>query len=297
MRPLVASYLELPRARAVDRRPRVGRRAALAGRDAELRVLDAALRDAVEGRGSVVLLTGDAGLGKTRLVQECRKRFIAWVGAGSGRLPLWLEGRGASYASSTPYGLYRQLVASWIGVAPDEPAARVQAALERSLTHLLGNANLLAPLARMMGIASPALGGRMPPGELQRITFDALRAVVTRFAVAGPTVLVLEDLHWADPTSLRVTLDLAQLAAGRPAAGARDHPAEVRPGGSRAAGRFPRRLPGAAPPAGHRRGRGAHRVAHRPGPRGRGRAAVPARRFSPRCSAAPMAIRCSSRSA
>ena len=215
-RPLVASYLELPRARAVDRRPRVGGRAALVGRDAELRVLDAAVRDAVEGRGSVVVLTGDAGLGKTRLVQECRKRFIAWVGAGSGRLPLWLEGRGASYASATPYGLYRQLVASWIGVAPDEPAARVQSALERSLTHLLGNANLLPPLARMMGIAYPATRGRMSPGELQRMTFDALRSVVTRFAVAGPTVLVLEDLHWADPTSLRVTLDLAELAAGRP---------------------------------------------------------------------------------
>jgi class 3 adenylate cyclase len=216
MRPLVASYLERPRARAVDRRPRVGGRAALVGRDAELRVLDAAVRDAVEGRGSVVVLTGDAGLGKTRLVQECRKRFIAWVGAGSGRLPLWLEGRGASYASATPYGLYRQLVASWIGVAPDEPAARLQLALERSLANLMGNANLLPPLARMMGIADPAAGGRIGPGELQRVTFDALRSVVTRFAVAGPTVLVLEDLHWADPTSLRVTLDLAELAAGRP---------------------------------------------------------------------------------
>ena len=213
-RPLVASYLELPRARVVDRRPRVGGRAALVGRDGELRVLDAALRDAFEGRGSVVLLTGDAGLGKTRLVQECRKRFIAWVGAGSGRLPVWLEGRSASYTSSTPYGLYRQLVASWIGVAPDEPAARVQSALERSLLQLMGNANLLSPLARMMGIAHPA--GRMGPGELQRVTFDALRSLVTRFAVAGPTVLVLEDLHWADPTSLRVTLELAELAASRP---------------------------------------------------------------------------------
>ena len=153
-RPLVASYLEAPRARVGERRPRgVGGRAALIGRDAEMRVLETALRQAVEGRGSVVVLTGDAGLGKTRLVQECRKRFIAWVGAGSGRLPLWLEGRGASYASATPYGLYRQLVASWVGVAPDEPAARLQPALERALTNLMGNANLLPPLARMMGIA------------------------------------------------------------------------------------------------------------------------------------------------
>ena len=216
-RPLVASYLEAPRARVGDRRPRgVGGRAALIGRDAEMRVLETALRQAVEGQGSVVVLTGEAGLGKTRLIQECRKRFIAWVGAGSGRLPLWLEGRGASYASATPYGLYRQLVASWVAVAPDEPAARLQAALERALTNLMGNANLLLPLARMMGIPYPARSGRVSPEDLQRMTFNALRSVVTRFAVAGPTVLVLEDLHWADPTSLRLTLDLAELAAGRP---------------------------------------------------------------------------------
>ena len=216
-RPLVASYLEAPRARVGQRRPRgVGGRAALIGRDAEMRVIETALRQAVEGQGSVVVLTGDAGLGKTRLVQECRKRFIAWVGAGSGRLPLWLEGRGASYASATPYGLYRQLVASWVGVAPDEPAARLRPALERSLANLMGNANLLPPLARMMGIAYPAPSGRVSPEDLQRMTFTALRLVVTRFAVAGPTVLVLEDLHWADPTSLRLTLDLAELAAGRP---------------------------------------------------------------------------------
>ena len=216
-RPLVASYLEAPRARLGERRPRgVGGRAALIGRGPEMRVIETALRQAVEGRGSVVVLTGDAGLGKTRLVQECRKRFIAWVGAGSGRLPLWLEGRGASYASATPYGLYRQLVASWIGVTPDEPAATLQPALARALTNLMGNANLLPPLARMMGIAYPDAGGRPGPEELQRMTFAALRSVVTRFAVAGPTVLVLEDLHWADATSLRLTLDLAELAADRP---------------------------------------------------------------------------------
>ena len=216
-RPLVASYLEAPRARVGERRPRgVGGRAALIGRDAEMRVIETALRQAVEGQGSVVVLTGEAGLGKTRLIQECRKRFIAWVGAGSGRLPLWLEGRGASYASATPYGLYRQLVASWVAVAPDEPAARLQPALERALTNLLGNANLLLPLARMMGIPYPARSGRMSPEDLQRMTFTALRSVVTRFAVAGPTVLVLEDLHWADPTSLQLTLELAELAADRP---------------------------------------------------------------------------------
>ena len=218
-RPLVASYLDAPRARVAERRPRLGGRATLVDRDAEMRVLDDALRAAVSGHGSVVLLTAEPGLGKTRLVQECRKRFIAWVGAGSGRLPLWLEGRCASYASATPYSLYRQLVASWIGVSPDQPEARLRPALETALAHLMGNTNLLPPLARMMGAARGAerqAQDRTGPEELQRMTFGAVRSVVSRFAAAGPTVLVLEDLHWADPTSLRLTLELAELAAGRP---------------------------------------------------------------------------------
>jgi class 3 adenylate cyclase/tetratricopeptide (TPR) repeat protein len=217
-RPLVASYLDAPRARVAERRPRLGGRATLVDRDAELRVLDGALRAAVSGHGSVVLLTAEPGLGKTRMVQECRKRFIAWVGAGSGRLPLWLEGRCASYASAVPYSLYRQLVASWIGVSPDQPEARLRPALETALVHLTGNTNLLPPLARMMGAAQaqPQRPGRIGPEELQRMTFGAVRSVVSRFAAAGPTVLVLEDLHWADPTSLRLTLELAELAAGRP---------------------------------------------------------------------------------
>ena len=153
------------RARVGERRPRgVGGRAALIGRDAEMRVLETALRQAVEGQGSVVVLTGEAGLGKTRLVQECRKRFIAWVGAGSGRRPLWLEGRCASYASATPYGLYRQLIASWIGVALDEPAGPdPRGPRAAALTRLLGNTNLLMPLAWMMGLPSrPGPAGPAP---------------------------------------------------------------------------------------------------------------------------------------
>ena len=178
-RRLVASYLDAPRARVAERRPRLGGRATLVDRDAEMRVLDGALRAAVSGHGSVVLLTAEPGLGKTRLVQECRKRFIAWVGAGSGRLPLWLEGRCASYASAVPYSLYRQLVASWVGVSPDQPEALLRPALETALAHLMGNTNLLPPLARMMGAARGAerqAQGRIGPEELQRMTFGKPRA-------------------------------------------------------------------------------------------------------------------------
>jgi len=227
--PLVAGYLDAPRATAAERLPRLGGRAPLAGRQAELRLLEGALRDAVAGRGQVVLLTGEPGLGKTRLVQEARKRFIAWVGAGSGRLPIWLEGRGVSYASATPYGVYRRLIASWIGVSLDQPPAALRAALADALTRLMGNTNLLPVLTNLMGLqpadaATPAIpgpggrgvGSRMSPEESQRQTFAAMRALVSRFAAVAPTVLVLEDLHWADPTSLRLAAELAELTTNRP---------------------------------------------------------------------------------
>ena len=216
-RPLIASYLDGPLATAVERRPRLGGRAPMVGRQAELRLLDTALRATVVGRGQFVLLTGEPGIGKTRLVQESRKRFIAWVGAGSGRCPLWLEGRGVSYASATPYALYRQLLASWLGVALDQPAAALRLALSDALTRLMGNTNLLTPLAHLMGLPGThaAARGRIAPEELHRQVFAAMRALVSRFVAVGPAVLILEDLHWADPTSLRLTAELAELTEGR----------------------------------------------------------------------------------
>ncbi len=80
-KPLVASYLKRPRRSDAGWRGqrRLAGHARLVGRDGQLTVLDEAVRDATSGVGSVVFIVGDPGLGKTRLVQECRKRFMAWV--------------------------------------------------------------------------------------------------------------------------------------------------------------------------------------------------------------------------
>jgi class 3 adenylate cyclase/tetratricopeptide (TPR) repeat protein len=202
---------------------RLSARGPLVGRTAEFAVLDAALKRALGGDGSVVVLRGDPGLGKTRLVRECRDRFMAWVGARDGRLPLWLEGRAASYNSATPYGLYQQLLGGWIGVAPDQPRPAVRAALERALARLLASTELLPVLEHVMGmppVAGRAVAGqaRLPHNEeLREAAFGALRTVISRLVPATrPAVIVLEDLHWADPTSLRFTRELISLAAGRP---------------------------------------------------------------------------------
>jgi adenylate cyclase len=219
--PLAAATLGEPLASAGQLRLRA--RGPLVGRAAELAVLDAALKRALGGQGCVVLLRGDPGLGKTRLVRECRDRFMAWAGARDGRLPLWLEGRAASYTSATPYGLYQQLLAGWIGVPPDQPRPAVRAALEQALSRLLASTELLPLLEHVMGMppaTGPAQASPARPlqnEELREAAFGALRTVISRLVPARrPAVIVLEDLHWADATSLRFTRELISLAAGRP---------------------------------------------------------------------------------
>ncbi|HXR23424.1 MAG TPA: AAA family ATPase, partial [Acidimicrobiales bacterium] len=221
-KPLVASYLERVKARPAEQR---GQRRAIGpvpvvGRRRELAVLDEVVRQTTSGAGSVLFIVGEPGLGKTRLVQECRKRFMAWVGTGTGRLPLWLEGRAASYASSTPYGLYQQLLSAWLGASPEEGEDVLRPALERAIKAIFeGQGDHALLLAHMMGLpagSEDARLARLSPEGLQRATFAAVRSVVARLMEKGPTVLALEDLHWADPTSLRLTEELAALAADGP---------------------------------------------------------------------------------
>ncbi len=108
-------------------------------------------------------MIGEPGLGKTRLVRECRRLFMAWVGARSGRLPLWLEGHGASYASSSPYGLYQQMLTAWLGVPLEEGEDVVRPALERAMKALFGNDGT----RRAGGPAGPDDG--FPPATERRL--------------------------------------------------------------------------------------------------------------------------------
>jgi class 3 adenylate cyclase len=221
-KPTTASYLVQPLARpaAEASRRRLAAKAPLVGRQAEVAQLAEMVRATVSGRGGAVVLIGEPGLGKSRLVAECRNYFMGWVGAASGRLPLWLEGRCASYASSTPYGAYQQLLSRFIGAPLEAGEEVLRPALEAAMRAVLGKDKQPLPvLARLLGLpAGPGEAhlGRMSPAELQHATFSALRTVLDKLVSKGPTVLALEDLHWSDPTSLRLTAELAELAASGP---------------------------------------------------------------------------------
>ena len=221
---LSASYLGRPRSRMSGHPARrsLARPAPLVGRGRELDLLRESLHHATAGGGCVVVMTGEPGLGKTRLVAECRRLFMGWVGAASGRLPLWLKGRAASYTSAQPYGLYRQVLSHWVGTGPEEADELAWPALERAVrATFAGKADdqQLALLAHVMGLRPRGRGAAaasLGPEPLQQASFAALRGLVSRLLVHGPTVVVLEDLHWADPTSLRLTEQLFTLSKEGP---------------------------------------------------------------------------------
>ena len=186
-------------------------------------MLDAAFgRRSSSRHGCVVLLRGEPGLGKTRLIRECRERFMAWGGARDGRLPLWLEGRAASYASATPYGLYQQLLAGWIGVvARTSPARSCGPPSSGRCTALLASTDLLPATGARHGPV-PATArteqSEIGPGDLRQAAFA--RAAHGDLAPAsrpgGPRSSCWRTCTGPIRPRCGSPADLVALAAGRP---------------------------------------------------------------------------------
>jgi predicted ATPase len=99
----------------------------------------------------VVFLTGEPGIGKTRLLASCARPSRRRAGARPAR---WLEGRCVSYGESMPYWPLRDLLRSWLGVLADEPELRVRVALRRKVDELFGEgaADIYPYLGALLGL-------------------------------------------------------------------------------------------------------------------------------------------------
>jgi class 3 adenylate cyclase/tetratricopeptide (TPR) repeat protein len=198
------------RAAAVPAFELLGRRAAaqratvpIVGRARELAILREAVSDVRSGRGRIVALIGDGGVGKSRLIDEVRS---AWATAGGGS---WSEARGQSYGSGQPYHLLRQQILSACGATDDEPAAAVRAKVETGLARAELEPDSIAAMLVMLGMSDGAsMTGEALRNEIARIS-DAL---VRRRFRDEPGVNVFDDLHWSDPTSIDLLLKQFALA-------------------------------------------------------------------------------------
>ena len=198
------------RAAAVPAFELLGRRAAaqratvpLVGRERELGILREAVADVRSGRGRIVALIGDGGVGKSRLIDELRS---AWAISGGGP---WSEARGQSYGSAQPYHLLRQQILSACGSTEGEPAAMVREKVETGLARAELEPDSVAAMLVMLGIGDEAaLTGEALRSEIVRIS-DAL---VRRRFRDEPGVNVFDDLHWSDPASIDLLLKLFAIA-------------------------------------------------------------------------------------
>ncbi len=209
-----------------------GVQARLVGRDRELAVARDALEAVLAGAGGILFLTGEPGIGKSRLLGEIHDLAASLP---SERPVTWLEGRCVSYGESIPYWPFRDLVRRWLGLSADDPEVRTRVALRRGVERVFGAPADEAPyLGAMLDLTlEPDPAARMAelsPEALRYRTFEVVRTLLERLAADGPVVVALEDLHWADPTSIQLVerlLSLSEeaavllLVAQRPE---RDHP-------------------------------------------------------------------------
>jgi DNA-binding SARP family transcriptional activator len=173
------------------------------GRDAELRQLRAAIDDVVAGRGRAVLVVGEAGMGKTRLLAELRTMAVDRA--------IWLPGSCHSYGG-LPGSPFAEMLLQWLGSELGEPEIAVRTKARAGLGELFGDEldDVLFPLASLLRLRVETQGD--PSGD------DAVRAYarwLETLAARQPVVVALEDAHWADPQTRKLaeaTLELTDRA-------------------------------------------------------------------------------------
>ena len=176
------------------------------GREEELVLLARRWERARVGEGQLVLVVGEPGLGKSRLIEEFHARLAETPHT-------WVEWSASQLLQNTPL----HPIAEWgrLRFGADAPAEQRLADLEGTL-RLIGldpteHAPLLAPLVDIP--LPPSRAANFSPEELRRRQLTAMAAWVLAGARSQPAVVAFEDLHWADPTSLDLMRALAERGA------------------------------------------------------------------------------------
>jgi class 3 adenylate cyclase len=201
----------------------------MVGRERELATL-LQLCDTVQlGLGRAVVIVGEPGLGKTRLIQEWQKKVqeerdsIAGRTA-RGKLPQsrWVIGRCTSYDQALAYKLVINVLQNLLGVSvgSDEPV--VHAALLDLLQNLLGD-QMMEVYPYLGHLLSVKLEGEAlelanitDPQALQNQYFGAMQKLLFTLTKEGPLIMVLEDLHWADASSTDLFIKLLPMVLRTP---------------------------------------------------------------------------------
>jgi class 3 adenylate cyclase/predicted ATPase len=182
----------------------------LVGREGELTLLLRRWEQAKDGEGQVVLLSGEAGIGKSRLVRAVRE------GLGPDESYTLLSHSCSPFHQTSALHPVIGLLERGAGYAPDDPPERKLEKLEALLGRATEHVAAVAPL--IAGLLAIPTGGRYPPSDLapqqqKERTFRALIDQLVGLAARQPVLAVYEDVQWSDPTTLELleqVIDRAQ---------------------------------------------------------------------------------------
>jgi class 3 adenylate cyclase/tetratricopeptide (TPR) repeat protein len=197
-------------------RPHVSRLAARAahglspfvGRDDAIAALERALAAARAGHGQVALIVGEAGIGKSRLLLEFRRR------AGNVR---WLQGDCISFGQSIPFLPIVAMVRQRFGIEDADDEARMVARVRDGLGGGAA-ATAMEPYVRLLLALDPgdAVVAAMDPVQRRGRLFAAVQQMLAADSRQQPLVLVVEDAHWIDRASEELLVSIAEAVPGLP---------------------------------------------------------------------------------
>ncbi len=191
-----------PRAMPEPVRGLEGMRSPLVGRQAEWEQLQNIVNLLLTGRGQIVPVMGEAGLGKSRLVTEMRQRLIP-------NQVHWIEGRCLSYTESVSFRPFQDIVQQLVNIQSNDSEVEAWGKLRQALEEILTPEEIEVTLPYLANF----LNLQMEEGlqekiryldaePLQRRTFIAISTLIeAQSTPQAPLILVLEDIHWMDQAS------------------------------------------------------------------------------------------------
>jgi class 3 adenylate cyclase len=173
------------------------------GREAELLALGECWEGVVKGQGEAICLVGEPGIGKSRLAYEFQRSL---------GITDRIEGAALPHARGAAYFLFRQLLRQLAGIEPAADLSATRDHLHRRLWDLSPDLAMLAPeILSITGTGCEALSQRpshQPDDRRDRVR-DAVTAWIGEECRRVPRILVIEDLHWLDPSSEELLRHLA----------------------------------------------------------------------------------------
>jgi serine phosphatase RsbU (regulator of sigma subunit) len=202
-----------------NQRAPITRNTPLVGRARELDLLLELSETVLAGLGRVGLILGEPGVGKSRLILEWKRRLKSLHQPTKLR---WIEGHGIAFGRELAYHLLKSLLHSALDIPENASAEEIDKVLKNKLDDLLGvdQEILYTYLAHLLDIRLDELQEKhihqLNARDLHAQYLNSIRSFFRALALEQPVIILLEDLHWADVSSVNLLIDLLSIATVSP---------------------------------------------------------------------------------